>query len=216
MLIDIHKHSISAQGKKSIQNLYKDFQSIEIGRFYSIGIHPWYFDEDFESQIENLISYANHVSVLAIGEAGLDKICKTDFELQQIIFSKQIQLANELRKPLIIHCVKAWAEVFSLLEKGKVNVPVIFHGFNKSKSLAHEIVEQGYYLSFGKALKKESIKEVVREIAINRFFLETDDADVKIEEIYKLAANALSIDLNSLSLQIQKNAIDIFGTSFLI
>jgi TatD DNase family protein len=64
---------------------------------------------------------------------------------------------------MIIHCVKAWAEVFSLLENGKVKVPVIFHGFNKSKSLAHEIVEQGYYLSFGKALKKESIKEVVRK-----------------------------------------------------
>ncbi len=111
---------------------------------------------------------------------------------------------------------KALDQVSYQVEKGKVNVPVIFHGFNKSKSLAHEIVEQGYYLSFGKALKKESIKEVVREIAINRFFLETDDADVKIEEIYKLAANALSIDLNSLSLQIQKNAIDIFGTSFLI
>ena len=216
MLIDIHTHSISATGKKSIQNLYKDFQSIEIGRFYSIGIHPWYFDEDFESQIENLISYANHVSVLAIGETGLDKICKTDFKLQQQIFSRQIQLANELRMPLIIHCVKAWAEVFSLLENGKVKVPVIFHGFNKSKSLAHEIVEQGYYLSFGKALEKESIKEVVREIAMNRFFLETDDADLKIEEIYMLAANALSIDLNSLSLQIQKNAIDVLGTSFLI
>jgi TatD DNase family protein len=86
LLIDIHTHSISASGKKSIQNLYKDFQSIAMGRFYSIGIHPWYIDENFESQIENLISYANHVSVLAIGETGLDKICKTDFKLQQQIF----------------------------------------------------------------------------------------------------------------------------------
>lgn len=216
MWIDIHTHTPPDPGQKTILSLYNDFHSVQSGRYYSMGIHPWHIEEDFESQFENLISYANNVSVMAIGEAGLDKICKTDFKLQQQIFSRQIQLANELQKPLIIHCVKAWAEVFSLLEKGSVNVPVVFHGFNKNKTLANTILEKGFYLSFGKSLKHQNQLDLLKQISMEKLFLETDDASVNIDEIYKLASNALSIDMNSLSLQIQKNAANIFDASFFI
>ena len=75
-------------------------------------------------------------SVLAIGECGLDKACDTNFKLQQQVFTTQVNWANEIKKPLIIHCVRAYGEVLSLLQKNNNKVPVIFHGFNKNGAVA--------------------------------------------------------------------------------
>lgn len=101
------------------------------------------------------------------------------------------------------------------MKQKQVTVPVIFHGFNKSEKIAHELIEAGFYLSFGQALKKENIRKLLSTLPRHLIFLETDDALVPIQEIYQLAADALAIDMNSLSLQLQNNAAKVFGASFL-
>jgi TatD DNase family protein len=154
--------------------------------------------------------------VVAIGETGLDKLCKTDWSKQELSFIAHVQWANFIHKPLIIHCVKAWDEVFAALTQEKVSVPVIFHGYAKNLQLAQQITRQGYYLSFGKALEQERLQQVLNAIPVNQFFLETDDADIEIETVYDYAAAALSIDRISLSLQLQKNAEAVFGPSFIV
>ena len=216
MLIDIHTHQSPPQGVKAIQNLYKDFETIQSGGFYSVGMHPWYIEVDYGVQSEKLKNAAALDAVLAIGETGLDKICNTNWQLQMHAFSTQIQLASALNKPLIIHCVKAWSEVMSILKQEQVTVPVVFHGFNKSEKIAHELIEAGFYLSFGQALKKDIIRKLLTAIPLHHIFLETDDAHIPIQEIYQLAADALAIDMNSLSLQLQINAAKVFGASFLV
>ncbi len=77
--------------------------------------------------------------------------------------------------------------------------------------MASRIISEGYYLSFGKALQQERVRECLGTIPSDRFFLETDDAALSIETVYDLAASTLSIDHNSLSLQLQKNAAAVFG-----
>jgi len=161
--------------------------------------------------MEELVAYSKNNNILAIGECGLDKVCQTDFTLQQQVFTQQIITAMAVHKPLIIHCVKAYDEVLLLLQQHKVEVPVIFHGFNKSKVLAQQLTGKGYYLSFGKALQLPAMQEVLTGIPRQQIFLETDDAAVSIATIYALAANALSIDINALSLQIKKNAAAVFA-----
>lgn len=180
---------------------------------FSIGIHPWYIDGNGQEQLRKLKQWITHPHVLAIGECGLDKICNTDFYLQQEVFTKQIQWANSVQKPLVIHCVRAWEEVFSLLKKQEPTVPVIFHGFAKSGAIASRIINNGYYLSFGKALQQERIREILGNIPSDRFFLETDDAALSIESVYDMASDSLSIDHNSLSLQLQQNAAAVFGAA---
>jgi TatD DNase family protein len=150
-------------------------------------------------------------NVVAVGEAGLDKVCTTDFVLQQTVFSAHIQLANELQKPLIVHCVRAHAEAIQLLEKNKVKVPVLFHGFTKSKELALQLMAQGYYLSFGHGLMKNNLRAVFAALPLDQLLLETDNSSASIEEIYTLAAKAFQIDEESLSLQLSKNAAKVFG-----
>jgi TatD DNase family protein len=99
------------------------------------------------------------------------------------------------------------------LGKTKNNVPVIFHGYSKNIQLARRLTERGYYISLGKALEQSRMKQVLAAVPADRFFLETDDGQTGIETIYAWAADALSIDHNSLVLQIQQNAETVFGTA---
>lgn len=206
--INIHTHHQPQADELAIQNLYKDFEQTESKGFYSIGLHPWYITADWQNEFEQLKYYASHSHVKAIGECGLDKLADTDLELQQEVFVQQIQLANQINKPLLIHCVKAYDEV--LLQLKQAQVPAVFHGFNKSKELALQIIKAGHYLSFGKALLQPHMQEVLKNIPIEKFFLETDDASVSIEMLYKTAAAIFSIDEESLSLQLEKNAQHFF------
>jgi TatD DNase family protein len=209
LFINIHTHQ-SSTAAVSILSLYEQFQKSKEPGFYSIGLHPCYLSN---ASLDDVKQWAAYEQVVAIGECGLDKVCKTDFVKQQQIFYKQVLLANELGKPLIIHCVRAFEEVLGILKHA--TVPVIFHGFSKSKELALQLTNKGYYLSFGKALEQERVKEVLSVIPLQQVFLETDMADASIESIYELAASALAIELNSLSLQLQKNAATVFGKTIL-
>lgn len=214
--IHIHKPSIS-NSHFVIQNLYNNFENVVNIGYYSIGIHPWYIDEEnWQKQLATLQTHGLHKSVLALGECGLDKLCNTAFSLQEKVFVAQILWANKINKPLIIHCVKAYAEVQQLLKECKNKVPVIFHGYNKNEILAKELIKKGYYISFGKALQNVSLQQVLSSLPIEQLFLETDDANISIEAVYSLAATVLKTDINTLILQITNNAKVVFGTSISI
>lgn len=214
--INIHSHKTKPSAG-TITNCLNSFNQLPTSGFYSIGMHPWYIKaEEAENQFTELAQVATQNNVLAIGECGLDKVCKTDFELQQKYFIKQIQLANTLNKPLIIHCVKAYNEVTNLLQQQNLQVPVIFHGFNKNEVLAKELVNNGYYLSFGKHLLNPSVSNTFKNISIEKIFLETDDSDISIEELYRIAALQKNIEVETLINQITNNASRVFGNNFLI
>ncbi len=213
--LNIHSHHQQRGQQLVISSIHSYFEKIATDYFHSVGLHPWYINEQWKNEFEKLKAIATQKNIAAIGECGLDKICPTDFALQQTVFTAQIQLANKINKPLIIHCVKAFDEVLHLLQQQQNIVPVIFHGFNKSAALAQQLIHKGSYLSFGKALQQPRMQAVLKLLPVNKIFLETDDAAVPIEEIYHLAAQTLQIDINALSLQLQKNANAVFGNTFL-
>ena len=205
LFINIHTHH-NSDNRTTIQSLYQNYEQVQQNGIYSIGLHPCYLSE---ANFEELVQWSSHKNVIAIGECGLDAICNTDATQQQFVFAQQVVLANELKKPLIIHCVRAWGDVLKLLQPCKV--PVVFHGYNKSKELALQLISKGYYLSFGKALQQERIQEMVSLLPVEQILLETDTATISIETIYEYAAKAFSIELNAFSLQILNNAVNVFG-----
>lgn len=215
MYINVHSHQTElVAGVRTVQNLYKNFPSVSEPGFFSVGLHPWFVTEEtWVDAFEEMKKWSHEQSVVAIGEAGLDKVCATDMQLQKKIFSAHIQWANETAKPLIVHCVKAHAEVMQLLVAEKNQVPVIFHGFNKSKELALQLVGRGYYLSFGKAIERAAMADVLRSLPIGQVFLETDKSEVPIQQLYTIAASAFQIPEESLSLQLFKNAVAVFGAA---
>jgi len=181
---------------------------------YSYGIHPWYIDRmTSDDELIKLERKVNEKRCIAVGECGLDKLSKVDFELQEHVFKQQITIANKVRKPLIIHCVKAFNELLNCLNLSDNQVPVIIHGFNNNENIARVLKDQGCYFSFGKALMgyETNAAKIIKNIGRKNFFLETDDADVSIKYIYRKAAEILGIDEEILKMQIQSNFETIFN-----
>jgi TatD DNase family protein len=173
---------------------------------YSIGIHPWKIDEssinDELTIIENKLPLEN---CLAIGECGLDKRIEVPFDLQVSVFEKQLLLAEKYKKPVIIHCVAGFQETIEMKKRLNISVPMIIHGFSKSEELAKQLLDNGFYISFGKyLLRNPELESVFKSVPNDRFFLETDTIEEGIREVYALAAKYRNIELDELK-QITEN-----------
>lgn len=210
---NIHTHR--ALGKNRIHELisvFDQFDQLPDAKHLSIGFHPRYLNGiATEHSFGMLSQLAASNQIAAIGECGLDKKCNEDFELQKYWFQKQITLANEVDKPLVIHCVGAYEEVLSMLKLAQSKVPVIFHGFNKSRDLMERIIQEGYYISIGKAIFIQEKREVFKHLNISHLLMETDAADLHIEDIYKSVSEVMLISMDSLKEQVELNINRIFN-----
>lgn len=180
--------------------------------FYSIGIHPWYINEDrlsFDLQvIEQKLALKN---CLALGECGLDKRIEIPLETQKKVFKAQILLAEKYQKPLVLHCVAAFQEIIQIKKELKVKVPMIIHGFSKNQPTAKQLLDNGFYLSFGKYLvRNPELKTVFQSVPNDRFFLETDTIEESLDEVYALAAKYKNIEIEELKEIVANNFEKVF------
>ncbi|OOF69678.1 YchF/TatD family DNA exonuclease [Rodentibacter caecimuris] len=142
------------------------------------GIHPLNIsDEPYDKQY--LYRLAKHPKVIAIGEIGLDYYysAKNKAE-QQHIFADQIQLANELNKPVIVHTRSAKEDTIALLCENQVEkCSGILHCFTEDLTMATQALELGMYISISGIItfrNAESLRDVVRHIPVDRLLVETD------------------------------------------
>jgi len=186
--------------------------------FYSIGIHPLFIDETrLEKDFQIVAEKLDLPECLALGECGLDKRSETPFEIQQTVFEKQLLLAEKYQKPVVIHCVAAFQELIEIKKRLKISVPMLIHGFSKKAELAKQLIDSGFYLSFGKyLLRNPELESVFKSIPNNRFFLETDTIEDGIQEVYTLAAKYKSIEVEELKGIINNNFTRIFDLRLLI
>ncbi len=141
--------------------------------FYTLGIHPWFIGrQETETALQKLLAAAEDPNLLAIGECGLDRAINTPFSSQVTVFGSQIKLAERIGKPLIIHCVRAFNELSALKKAAKPKQPWIIHGFTGKPLPARQLLKQGLYFSFGKALLQENSNacQVLAETPFQRFF----------------------------------------------
>ena len=180
--------------------------------YYSIGIHPLYIDENrLESDFQILEQKLELPECLALGECGLDKRAETSFEVQQSVFERQLAFAEKHRKPVVIHCVAAFQELIEIKKKLKISVPMIIHGFSKKVELAKQLIDNGFYVSFGKnLLRNPELESVFKSIPNDRFFLETDTIEEGIEDVYALAAKYKEIELSELQEIVNNNYNTVF------
>ena len=208
--IDIHTHK-QENTHLAIINASLNQNNLDDNCWYAIGIHPC---ETSNAQLDKLMIElnlkGNKKNVLAIGECGLDRLCNTSLDIQRERFAVQINLANQLSKPLIIHCVRAHDEVLMMLKKQHNQVPVVFHGFNNNIHIAEKCLTAGYYLSFGQSIFHARSAAVFKQMPLDKIFLETDDSDLKIQDVYIKAAEILGVSASYLSEQIQKNFSNLF------
>jgi len=179
---------------------------------YSIGIHPLFIDEkrlncDFKILEQKVVL----PECLALGECGLDKRSDTSFEVQLLVLEKQLVLAEKYQKPIVIHCVAAFQELIAIKKEMKITVPIIIHGFSKKVELAKQLINNGFYVSFGKnLLRNPELESVFKSIPNDRFLLETDTIEEGIQDVYILAARYKNIELSELQEIIKINIETIF------
>ena len=197
---DFHHHD--AGKNLGIYNL--KFNEIPPENYFSAGIHPDAVADDFEEKLNWLRDISAHKNCVAIGECGLDGLIDVDEKLQQKAFLAQIEIANSLQKPLIIHCVKRFSQLLKFRKMSKV--PMIVHGFNKRKTIGDDLLKNGLCLSFGKSvLYNVNLQDFVKHLPIEKLFLETDSADFEIKELYQKVADLKNMRLEDLSKKIKNN-----------
>jgi TatD DNase family protein len=180
---------------------------------YSIGIHPWHIDENrLGKDLQIIEEKLQLAECLALGECGLDKRIEIPMTLQIAVFEKQIALAEKYKKPLVLHLVAAFDELIAIKKRLKISVPIIIHGFSKNEQVAKQLLDNGFYLSFGKyLLRNPDLKQVFQSVPDNRFFLETDTIEETLEEVYALAAQYKGLKMEELQQQVGANWTKVFG-----
>ena len=208
--VDIHTHT-SKTDDNLIQIVNLDLnQSCPEQGYYSYGIHPWALDSP-DIQIEEVFVLLEErlksPNVLALGEAGLDKMHKASFERQIELFERQIELSEACQKPMILHDVRSHNEIIALRKKHKAQQPWIVHGFNGTEQDIKQLIGQGIYLSVGESLlyPERKIHKSFKFIDFGFLFLETDMAEIGVEKVYEAAAKLLETDIVTLRKQIFAN-----------
>ena len=200
MLINIHTHRSTGRQIEVVNRTFEDL----VPEYFSFGIHPWEI-ELWEEKINEMNQVLSVENCLAVGEIGLDKLKGPNLVRQMTIFKQQIQLAEQHKLPVILHCVKAWNELKNLKRELKPKQPWIFHGFSKA-ALTKEVLNEGIYISLGQAiLTSLSLQNTLLNIPLDRLFLETDDASCTIEEIYQKVSELKNIPLSELEKQLEEN-----------
>jgi TatD DNase family protein len=190
-LFDQHTHDDKSQPGTAWINLSMEVLSAPenflpvSGQLYSAGIFPLY-EGDWEDAFQNLKRLLRHPQVVAVGECGLDKRSPIPFEQQQKFFEAQMILAEELKKPLIIHCVRAWSELLYLCRIHPSEQRRVVHGFRGKPELACQLLDAGLYLSFGARFNADSLRLCPAE----RRLMETDNSKLTISQVFALQQDA--------------------------
>lgn len=180
---------------------------------YSIGIHPWYVDENrLETDLEIIKEKLQLTGCLALGECGLDKRIEIPLDLQISVFKQQLELVKETQKPIVLHCVAAYDEMIAIKKEMKIENPMIIHGFSKNEQVAQSLLKNGFYLSFGKyLLRNPDLEKVFTFAPENQILLETDTIEESIYQVYEKAAAIKGISVQQMKAIVFSNFSKIFS-----
>ena len=193
MFVDIHTHLDN-------QSVIKIVDGDEVRILETAGVHPWdvVSGENFQFSPD---------TTFAIGEVGLDKVHKETFEKQVDVFEEMIRLSETYRKPMIIHCVRAYSEIIEMRKKTKATMPWVIHGFNSSVETMRQLLKYDMYISLGEVLYRNENQavEILKNIPLDRLFLETDVSGRDIKDVYNKAAKLMNCEVEFLCKQIFEN-----------
>ena len=251
-LIDTHSHyndekfdndrdeviqNIANSGITTIINagysLESSKRAIEIANNYdfmyaTVGVSPNDIENLENNYIEQIKEMAKEQKVIAIGEIGLDYYWnKENKETQKEIFIKQVELANQLGLPIVIHTRDAVMDTIDIL-KNKVNCNKkgVFHCCPLNTELIKEGLKLGFYISFAGPItfkNSKNAEEIVKMVPIDRILTETDSPYLSpepvrgtrndsrnIKYIAQKIAQIKNMQIETIAEQIQKNAKTIF------
>jgi len=148
--------------------------------YSTVGIHPHEAKKAEERHFEQLGAAARNSKVIGVGEIGLDYYYDhSPREEQKRVLIRQLEIARQTRKPIIIHCREAWEDLTNLIEAHwkSAGLGGILHCFSGSAEIARKFIDWGFYVSFAGNVtfkKADGLRAVAREIPLDRLLTETD------------------------------------------
>lgn len=171
------------------------------GIVMSVGVHPWWIENNGKNLLEERVikimeNFVLKKECVAIGECGLDGVIDTSLPLQHSIFEKQLALACDLEKPLILHVRKKHNEIIKLLGAHRPRAGGIVHGFTGSIDLARRYCQLGFSIGVGGSItypRANKTRETIKNIPIDSIVLETDAPDMPLYGFQGQANSPLKI-----------------------
>jgi TatD DNase family protein len=187
----------------------------------SLGLHPFFVTENSMQELDQLETFLTDPSVLAIGEIGLDhqKNSPGDRQMQKPVFIRQLEMASAKSLPIIIHCRKAYDEVFECLNK-ETQAGVVFHSFSGHVQDHQKALKRGDYISFGFPISYADNKKQRAMLAatpMDRIMFETDSPYMNrvmgkesspddVRYVYESAAQLKKVSVEVMVEQVRQNA----------
>jgi len=156
-------------------------QLIEIERCHSdvwlsMGVHP--LEDSLDLDPAELMKWCSLSVVQAVGETGLDYHYKPETREGQITsFRTHLQVAAELKKPIIVHTRNAQEDTLQLIRDHGGSAAGVLHCFTESWEMAEKAMDMGYYISISGIVtfrNADALREVVRKVPLDRLLIETD------------------------------------------
>lgn len=205
--VNIHTHS-PLEGAVGLRSVSAGTEGMPVspcrGCGLSVGIHPW---KAACVAPDSLAKVLSSPQVLAVGETGLDMSAawRATAEVQEKVFRIQLSYAESLKKPVVIHCVRSFEPIMSILAEYDM-AGVIFHGFIGSRGQALRAVGRGYRLSFGgRSLRSGRSVEALRAIPLDSLFAETDEGPETIGCIYDSISSFTGVNIDLLKEKLYNN-----------
>lgn len=202
MIFDTHAHYDSSQFDEDRDELLNSMQEqgvgtiVNVGASYescftvpemvqkypfmyaAVGVHPDEVGALNEDTFARMKEQFRKEKVIAVGEIGLDYYWDNEsHDLQKKWFIRQLELARELKLPVLIHSREAAADTMDIMKRYGQGLDGVIHCYSYSKEMAKEYVKMGYYIGIGGVVTFKNgrkLKEVAAEIPLNRIVLETD------------------------------------------
>ena len=250
-MIDTHSHINFEDYRENFDNFIEKLKNNEIDNVIIPGVEPSTFDEiislcekydmlfaaigvhpseakTYTSETEKIIyEKCKNNKVIAIGEIGLDYYWEQETkELQKEVFRKQLNIAQELQIPVLIHDREAHEDTFKILQEFKLK-DVVFHCFSGSAEFAKKCIDKNYYIAIGGVVtfkNAKDLKEVAKIVPLDKLLLETDapylapvpyrgklNSPAYLKYIAQEIANIREIGIDEIKKQTTINAQKLFG-----
>lgn len=203
ILTDTHTHFYAEEFDADREQLLKNAQELGIGRFYlpnvdstsidrmleleknhpdcfhaMMGLHPCSVKADYKEELAIVEAWLGKRKFKAVGEIGMDLYWdKTFVEEQRYAFRRQIELAQNYKLPIVIHCREAFDEIYAILKEYSDLPKGIFHCFSGTPEQATKVLELGgFKLGIGGVVtfKNSGLDKVVEQLSLEHLVLETD------------------------------------------
>ena len=205
-LYDIHSHGIENMAS-AIINIGTDACLLRNDGLFSAGIHPWNVNPDsLEQDLQRLGIMLENPRAVAVGECGMDSLKGPELGIQEHAFVAQALLAEEKGLPMILHVVKQIDSIIRIRKDIRPSHPWLIHGFRGGPQQMRQLLDTGFWLSFGIQANSASLAAVPDD----RHVLETD-GKCSIGSVWEKVASVRNTTVEDVKQISMKAAIDFLG-----